>query len=599
MDEQPYVDMNQQETRDLADTLGMIANQSREMVSGFLREHYGIDYGLQIDPLNIGGAFFDLTTRLMTGPAVLMQAQMSLWRNYMDLWQSTTRRMMGEDMPAAIAPEPHDHRFDHQAWEDNQLFDYIKQSYLLTARWLHSTAHNLQGENRQETEVLDFFTRQFVDAMAPSNFLFTNPEVQRATIESSGQNLLKGLEHLLHNLSLRGGRLEDSMADDTAFVLGQNLACTPGKVIFENELMQLLQYSPTTETVAKRPVLVVPPWMNKYYVLDLRQENSFIRWMVDQGLTVFCISWVNPDERLAQKTFENYMIEGPVAALGAIRKICGKVAVNCVGYCLGGTLLSVAQAYLAAKKQPLIHSASFITTLTDFSDPGELAVFIDEEQVTLLEKEMARDGGSDGTGMIATLRPLRANDLIWSFVVDNYLLGKEPFPVDLHYWNEDATRVPAVMHAFYLRRMYLENLLSQPGGITLDAVPIDLARIETPIFMVAAKEDHLVPWRAAYNATELFKGPVHFVLTAGGHVSGVLNPPDRAKYPYWTNSRTARHPETWFRNAKKHDGSWWDDWAGWLRNHRGREVPAREPGSGPLKASGDAPGSYVAVKLKS
>lgn len=598
MDEQPYADGTSEETQDLASSLGMIAEQSRDMVTDFLKDNYGIDYASQVDPLNIGGAFLELTTRMMTNPAIMVQAQMSLWKSYMDLWQSTTRRMMGQEVEPVAEPDHHDRRFRHEAWEDNQLFDYIKQSYLLSARWLRSTVQSLHGQDEHEAEKIDFFTRQFVDALAPSNFLFTNPEVLEATVESGGQNLLKGLEHLLEDLRRGGGQLKISMSDDEAFALGENVAITPGKVIYQNDLMQLIQYSPATEKVAKRPVLIIPPWINKYYILDLRPENSFIKWMVDQGLTVFCISWVNPDESLAQKTFEDYMLEGPLAAIEVIRKATGEKDINAIGYCLGGTLLSVTLAYLAEKKKSLIHSATFIATLTDFSEPGELGVFIDEEQVSLLEEKMNEQGYLDGKEMAATFNLLRANDLIWSFVVNNYLLGKEPFPFDLLYWNEDATRMPAAMHSFYLRKMYLENLLAVPGGITLGGVAIDLAKIETPVFMVSAKEDHIAPWRSTYLAVDLFNGPIHFVLTAAGHVAGVVNPPVDSRYAYWTNSRRAKHPETWYKNAKKHDGSWWLDWARWLHKHHGGDVPAREPGSGKVKAIEDAPGSYVRATLQ-
>lgn len=598
MVEQPSGTSTPEETQDLAATLGQIAEQSSEMVSDFLKDNYGIDYATQIDPLNIGGAFLELTTRLMTNPAILVQAQMSLWKSHMDLWQSTTRRMMGQEVEPTIAPDHHDRRFKDEAWQDNELFDYIKQSYLLSARWLRSTVQTLHGKDEHEAEKIDFFTRQFVDALAPSNFLVTNPEVLRATMESGGQNLLKGLEHLLHDLRRGGGQLKISMTDDEAFALGGNVAITPGKVVFQNDLMQLIQYSPATEKVAARPVLIVPPWINKYYILDLRPDNSFIRWMVDQGQTVFCISWVNPDETLAQKSFEDYMFEGPLAAIDIIQKATGQKDVNAIGYCLGGTLLSVTLAYLAAKKKPLVNSATFIATLTDFSEPGELGVFIDEEQVALLEEKMAEQGYLDGKEMAATFNLLRANDLIWSFVVNNYLLGKEPFPFDLLYWNEDATRMPAAMHSFYLRKMYLENLLAVPGGVTLGGVPIDLAKIETPVYMVSAKEDHIAPWRSTYLAVDLFNGPVHFVLTAAGHVAGVVNPPETSKYAYWTNSRRAKHPETWYKNAKKHEGSWWSDWARWLHKHQGKDVPARNPGDGKVKAIEDAPGSYVKVSAK-
>lgn len=597
MVEQPSDTDAPEETQDLADTLATIAEQSGEMVNDFLKENYGIDYASQVDPLNIAGAFLELTTRLMTNPALLVQAQMSFWKSHMDLWHSTTQRMLGHEVEPTVEPERHDRRFRHEAWEDYELFDYIKQSYLLSARWLRSTVQSLHGKDEHEAEKIDFYTRQFVDALAPSNFLLTNPEVLQATMESGGQNLLKGLDHLLHDLQRGGGQLKISMTDDEAFALGENVAITPGKVVFQNDLMQLIQYSPTTEKVAERPLLIIPPWINKYYILDLRPENSFIKWLVDHGQTVFCISWVNPDETLAQKTFEDYMFEGPLAAIELIRKATGRPDVNAIGYCLGGTLLSVTLAYLSAKKKPLIHAATFIATLTDFSEPGELGVFIDEEQVALLEERMAEKGYLDGKEMAATFNLLRANDLIWSFVVNNYLLGKDPFPFDLLYWNEDATRMPAAMHSFYLRKMYLENLLALPGGIELGGVPIDLARIEVPVYMVSAREDHIAPWRSTYLAIDLFNGPIRFVLTAAGHIAGIVNPPKKSKYAYWTNSRRAKHPDVWYKNAKKHDGSWWTDWKRWLHKHQGKEVAAREPGTGKIKALEDAPGSYVKVSV--
>ena len=371
MVEQPSDTDAPEETQDLADTLATIAEQSGEMVNDFLKENYGIDYASQVDPLNIAGAFLELTTRLMTNPALLVQAQMSFWKSHMDLWHSTTQRMLGHEVEPTVEPERHDRRFRHEAWEDYELFDYIKQSYLLSARWLRSTVQSLHGKDEHEAEKIDFYTRQFVDALAPSNFLLTNPEVLQATMESGGQNLLKGLDHLLHDLQRGGGQLKISMTDDEAFALGENVAITPGKVVFQNDLMQLIQYSPTTEKVAERPLLIIPPWINKYYILDLRPENSFIKWLVDHGQTVFCISWVNPDETLAQKTFEDYMFEGPLAAIELIRKATGRPDVNAIGYCLGGTLLSVTLAYLAAKKKPLIHAATFIATLTDFSANSE------------------------------------------------------------------------------------------------------------------------------------------------------------------------------------------------------------------------------------
>jgi len=438
----------------------------------------------------------------------------------MKLWQRTTERLFDPTSASDQRPATTDRRFQHPAWTENILFNYIKQSYLISAEAILSAVSRVNDLNPKIAHKVDFYTRQFVDAMSPSNFLATNPEVLQTTIETGGENLFRGLTNLLDDLERGRGQLAVTMTDLKAFRLGENVAATPGKVIFQNELMQLIQYAPSTPEVKRRPLLIVPPWINKFYVLDLRPKNSFIRWAVGQGHTVFVISWVNPDRRLAHKRFEDYMLEGPLAALTAIEAAAGEREVNAIGYCLGGTLLAATLAYLAAQNDDRIRSATYLGTLVDFTDVGDMAVFIDEEQLAVLEKRMRRRGYLEGRDMALAFNMLRANDLIWSFVISNYLLGKQPIPFDLLYWNADSTRMPATMHSFYLHNMYHENRLAIPGGISLAGVPIDLKWIETPTFILSTREDHIAPWQSTYAATQLYQGPVKFVLADSGHIAG-------------------------------------------------------------------------------
>jgi polyhydroxyalkanoate synthase subunit PhaC len=601
-DQQP-ADMKLPDPVELSHAMARIAEQSQRLVADFLQRQASgervepVSPGMS-DPLNIGRAFLEMTTRMMTNPAKLVEAQVNLWHDYMQLWQSTAQRLAGNVGEPVIAPTPEDRRFSDSAWQENQLFDFIKQSYLLSARWLQSTVRSVEGLDPKTAKKVDFYTRQFVDAMAPSNFVLTNPEVLRKTLETGGENLVKGLENLLEDLDRGKGQLQIKMTDSTAFEVGRNVAITPGKVVFQNDLMQLLQYDPSTPEVAKRPVLIIPPWINKYYILDLREKNSFIRWAVGEGLTVFVISWVNPEERLARKTFDDYMVEGPLAAIDAIEQATGQPQVNAVGYCLGGTLLACTLAYMAAKKMDRVASGTFLTTLVDFTEPGELGVFIDEEQLKSLESRMKEKGYLDGSAMATTFNMLRANDLIWSFVVNNYLLGKEPFPFDLLYWNADSTRMPAAMHSYYLRKMYQENLLSKPGGISLKKTPIDLGKIKIPSFILSTKEDHIAPWKSTYAAVRLFQGPMKFVLAASGHVAGVVNPPASGKYHHWINDKSPSDPDLWLNTARAEPGSWWPSWSRWLEQFADGKVPARWPGEGRLKPIEDAPGSYVKVRAQ-
>jgi polyhydroxyalkanoate synthase len=574
-------------------TMAEVAERGQRIVLDFLKRQ--TTETTNPDPLNIGSAFLEMTTRLMANPARLVQAQLGFWHDYLTLWQNTARRMMGDKPAPVIAEDEKDRRFKDDAWRENEIFDFIRQSYLLSARYLRSVVQGVEGLDPKTAQKVDFYTRQFVDAMSPTNFLLTNPEVLRRTVETGGENLLRGLSNLLADLERGRGRLRIRMTDDSQFKIGENIAVTPGKVVFQNDLMQLIQYNPATEQVLKRPLLIIPPWINKYYILDLRPKNSFVRWAVEQGHTVFVISWVNPDERHAEKGFDDYMLEGPYAALDAIARATGEEAVNAMGYCLGGTLLACTLAHMAAKRDTRVKSATFLTTMVDFEEAGELGVFIDEVQLAALEEKMQKRGYLEGRDMATTFNMLRANDLIWSFVVNNYLLGQDPFPFDLLYWNDDSTRMPAKMHSFYLRRMYQQNDLVKPGAIELAGVKIDLRRIRVPAYILATREDHIAPWKSVYRATQIYKGPVRFVLAASGHIAGVVNPPDAGKYSYWVNDELPPDPEAWFKGATELAGSWWPDWHRWVTALDKTMVPARIPGDGALPVIEDAPGSYVKV----
>ncbi|MBX9698075.1 MAG: class I poly(R)-hydroxyalkanoic acid synthase [Acetobacteraceae bacterium] len=580
-------------------TMSEVAERGQRIVADFLKRQGDAKSsgGNPLDPLNIGGAFMEMTTRLMSDPSRLVQAQLGFWQDYLTLWQNTARRMLGEQAAPVINEDPRDRRFKDDAWRENEVFDFIRQSYLLSARFFQNVVSGTEGLDAKTAQKVDFYTRQFVDAMSPSNFLMTNPEVLRKTAETGGENLLKGLSHLLADLERGKGQLRIRMTDDSKFKVGENIAVTPGKVVYQNDLMQLIQYTPTTETVLKRPLVIFPPWINKFYILDLRPRNSFVRWAVEQGHTVFVVSWVNPDARLAEKGFDDYMQEGVHAALDAIEKATGEKEVNAIGYCLGGTLLATTLAYMAARKDKRVRTATFFVTMTDFEEAGELGVFIDEEQLRSLEERMQKRGFLEGAEMATTFNMLRANDLIWSFVVNNYLLGQEPFPFDLLYWNDDSTRMPARMHSFYLRRMYQQNDLVKPGAIELLGEKIDLRKIKVPSYFISTREDHIAPWKSTYRATQVLTGPVRFVLAASGHIAGVVNAPESGKYSHWINESLPADPEEWFKGATELAGSWWPDWNRWITGHAGGadRVPARIPGSGKLPALEDAPGSYVKV----
>jgi len=583
---------------DLARVYADIAQQSSKLVANYLQQGGGSLPSVIDDELGIAQAFYQAWGKLLADPYRLAQGQLQAWQDYWSLWHHSMLRMMGQEVAPVAQASKGDRRFRHGDWEENFLYDYIKQSYLITAKHMHHAMVGVDGLDDQVARKVDFYTRQYIDALAPSNFVLTNPEVMRETMASGGQNLVRGLKNLLEDLTRGKGRqLKVSMTDEKAFKLGENIAVTPGKVVYQNGLMQLIQYEPATAKVHRRPLLIVPPWINKYYVLDLRTHNSFVRWAVEQGHTVFMISWVNPDAQYAEKTYEDYLNEGPLAALDAMERATGEKEFNLIGFCLGGTLVATTLGYLAAARDKRVKSATFFATLIDFKSPGELEVFIDELQVKALEKKMEERGYLEGSEMATTFNMLRANDLIWSFVVNNYLLGRDPFPFDLLYWNSDSTRMPAAMHSFYLRNMYIENRLAQPGGITLNDQPIDLRNVGIPIYFISTVEDHIAPWHATYAGARLFSGPVRFVLGGSGHIAGIINPPSANKYCLWINEKFPDDPEQWMAGATQHPGSWWTDWGKWIAGMAGERVPARIPGKGTLKIIEDAPGSYVRVRV--
>jgi polyhydroxyalkanoate synthase subunit PhaC len=531
----------------------------------------------------------------LADPSRAVQLQATLGKAYLDLWAANARRMAGETTDPLVQPDPRDRRFVDPEWSTNPFFDFLKQAYLLTSRWadhLVEDAEELDERTRQKAE---FYVKQIANALSPSNFVLTNPELLRETLSSNGENLVRGMQMLAEDIEAGGGELKIRQSDASKFEIGRNLAVTPGKVIFQNELIQLIQYEPVTKKVLKRPLLIVPPWINKFYILDLNPQKSFIKWCVAQGLTVFVISWVNPDARLAKKGFDDYMREGPLAALDAIKQATGENKVNAVGYCVGGTLLAVTLAYMAAKRDTRVASATLFATQVDFTHAGDLKIFVDEDQVQMVERRMAEVGYLEGKRMATAFNMLRSHDLIWPYVVNNYLRGKQPMPFDLLYWNSDATRMPAANHSFYLRNCYLDNKLAK-AEMVIGGEVLDLSRVTIPIYNLATREDHIAPAKSVFVGSALFGGRVRFVVAGSGHIAGVVNPPAPAKYQYWTGGKPNGDLDQWLANAEEHPGSWWPDWIAWLKKMDSAEVEARPPGGGKLKPIEDAPGSYVRVK---
>ncbi len=533
----------------------------------------------------------EIARQWVSEPSKFATAQSELFQSYADLWGRSFRRFFGEEVEPVVVPEPGDNRFKDPDWSNGQFFDFWKQSYLITSRWAEDLTRNTEGVDEKTRKRALFYLNQMSAALSPSNFAFTNPEVVRATLATNAENLVQGMTHFVNDLQQSKDLLRISQTDLSAFEIGRNLAITPGKIVFQNDLLQLIQYTPTTGEVYERPLLVVPPWINKYYILDLVPEKSFVKWAVDQGFTVFLISWVNPDARLAQKTFEDYMREGILVAIDAVIRQTGSPTINALGYCVGGTLLASTLAYMAAKGDNRVTSASFLAAQVDFSEAGDLLIFIDDAQLKGLEEMMAEQGYLDGSRMAAVFNMLRPRDLIWPYVINNYLLGKKPFPFDLLFWNADSTRLPAANHAFYLREFYHLNRLSK-GEMQFGDVRLDLGKVTIPIYELFTKEDHIAPASSVFRGSKLFGGPVRYAMAGSGHIAGVVNPPAKKKYQYWSGAPASSLQE-WMATATDTAGSWWPDWATWLAAYSGEKVPARDPSTGPLKPIEDAPGSYV------
>jgi polyhydroxyalkanoate synthase len=548
-------------------------------------------YSLAAEAGEAAKSLGEIARHWVAEPGRFVAAQGELFRSYADLWDRSVRRFLGERVEPVVEPEPGDNRFKDPDWSESQVFDFWKQAYLITSRWAEEVTRETQGVDEKTRQRALFYLNQMLAALSPSNFPLTNPEVLRATLATNAENLVQGMAHFVQDLEQSKDLLRISQTDLSAFEIGRNLAVTPGKVVFQNDLIQLIQYAPLTSEVYERPLLVVPPWINKYYILDLVPEKSFVKWAVEQGFTVFLVSWVNPDAALAQKTFEDYMHEGILAGVDAVIHQTGSPEINVLGYCVGGTLLASALAYMAAKGDRRVASASFLAAQVDFSEAGDLLVFIDDSQLKALEEMMAEQGYLDGSRMAAVFNMLRPRDLIWPYVINNYLLGKKPFPFDLLFWNADSTRLPAANHAFYLREFYHLNRLAK-GEMQLGGVRLDVSKVKIPIYELFTKEDHIAPALSVFRGSKLFGGPVRLTMAGSGHIAGVVNPPAKKKYQFWSGPPLPTLKE-WMAKAAETAGSWWPDWTTWLAAYSGPKVAPRDPALGPLRPIEDAPGSYV------
>jgi len=568
--------------------------QVEEIMAGFSKAHEG----MQLDPYNLKQAYSDWMEAVTKSPEKLVETNMAFWQKSMELTQQAMQSFMSGQPAAKLFETPKsDRRFSHEDWENKPAFDVIKQTYLLVSDWTRKVVASAEGLDEHTAERVKFFTERSLDAMSPTNFALTNPAVLEKIRNTKGANLVHGLKNMLEDLEAGNGQLRIRMTDTKAFKLGENVAITPGKVLFQNKMFQLIQYTPSTETVLKRPLLIVPPWINKFYILDLQPKNSMLKWLVDQGHTVYVMSWVNPDETYVDTGFEDY-IHAVINAMDAVQYDSGESELNMIGYCIGGTLLSSTLAYLKHQGDTRVKSATFFTTMLDFSEPGELGVFIDEAQISTLETQMQEQGYMDGSTMSGAFNLLRANDLIWSFYVNNYLLGNDPRPFDLLYWNSDSTRMPVKMHSWYLRNLYKDNKLCQPKALSVDGVELDLGTIDVPACFISTIEDHIAPWKSTYAGARLFGGDVRFILGGSGHIAGIVNPPAANKYNYRVSNELPESADTWLANTQANAGSWWPEWDSWVRALANNEqVDARQPGAGKLAAVENAPGTYVKCRL--
>jgi polyhydroxyalkanoate synthase len=579
-------------SRNLADAM----TRANDIFStAFYDQSKGSNESWRADPFDVQGATNAVWANLAARPETLRDAHAGLWKSYADIWERHALKMMMGQAMENLAPN-RDKRFRDPEWTANPAFSLMRETYLATASFISSLVERTEGVDEETKRKAGFFIKQAVDAASPSNFMMSNPAVLRAMIESQGQSIVKGVENFAADLKRGGGMLAITQTDMNAFTLGENIATTPGKVVYRNHLIEIIQYTPTTETTFDVPLLIFPPWINKFYIMDLQPKNSMIRWLLAQGHTVFLASWVNPDATMVEKTFEDYMRDGVFAGVQAVQDACGATKMNTVGYCIGGTLLAACLGYMAQIGDDRIASATFFASQQDFELSGDLRIFADDPGLRYLEDRITQKGGFlDAQAMADTFNSLRANDLVWNYVVDNYYMGRSPPPFDLLYWNADQTRMPKALHLFYLRAFYHDNLMAK-GELTLLGQPIDLGRVETPIYMQSSKEDHIAPYASVYRGAKLFGGDVTFMMAGSGHIAGVINHPDANKYQHWLNSALPDTVEEWIDGAIEHPGSWWPNWHAWLAKRSGKQVKARMPGDGKLKVLCDAPGEYVKVR---
>jgi polyhydroxyalkanoate synthase len=578
------------------------ANQFNHLVKDALTRHLG-GTPEEFPPIfNTETMLDNLSKGANVDSNKLLKDHMNFMEQHMALWQSATKTMAGEKTEPVIQEERGDRRFKDKEWQENPVYNYLKQSYLLNAKMLQNLVDSFEFEDSRTAERIRFYTRQYINSVSPTNYVLTNPEVCRQIIETEGQNLAKGMENYIRDLEkspMEAFRI--TQTDENAFTLGENLANTPGKVIFRNDLIELIQYTPTTEQVNKTPLLIVPPFINKYYILDLNEQQSLVRWLVSQGQTVFIISWVNPDESLAEKTFDDYIVDGTIKSLDVIQAITGEDKINVTGYCVGGTLLAITQGYLKGIDDQRINSLTFFTTLLDFAEAGEITIYLGDDTVPLLKENARNKGVFDGRILSLSFSMLRENNLFWSYFINNYLKGQDPAPFDILYWNSDPTNMTPETFCDYVQACYLDNRIAKPGGVQVNDVPVDLKQIDTPTYFLATISDHIVPWQSAYLGTQILQGPKRFVLAGSGHIAGVINSVESGKYPHWINDSEPL-PETaeqWFEGAIEHAGSWWPDWLNWLNTQSTAEqIDALQPGQHPdYPAIEEAPGSYVRVRL--
>lgn len=576
--------------QELTDLLQDIAQKGLHLLSNFKEHPTQLPLFLE-KSFEISADLQSISAVLMKNPEKLWQMIIAYWKDAIGLLQDQLNHWLeGKSMPIT------DKRFSSEEWVNNPFFNLLSQQYLLANEHINALFENIDYGDQKLSRRLRFFTRQYLEALSPDNFIHSNPQLLAETIQSHGKNLLKGLHNFLSDIDAGSARLIMKMTDNEAFEVGRNIAITPGKVIYRNELMELIQYTPQTSKVYTTPLLIIPPWINKYYILDLSPENSLIRWLVSQGISVFVVSWVNPDVTHINKGLFEYMQEGPLTAIEIIKKQLKVRQVNTLGFCIGGTLLAILLAYLKACGHNYVKSATFLASLIDFSDPGDISVFIDENQISRLEEKMFAKGYLEGHFMANAFNSLRASDLIWSFFIKNYLRGKAPVPFDILYWNADSTNMPAKMHSQYLRWMYLHNDLIKPGKIHLNHIPIDVNKIDIPTFFVSTIKDHIAPWKTTYLGFAAMAGEKRFLLGGSGHIAGIISPPTNNKYGFYRNLAHESDAETWFANAQHISSSWWPEWLTWLQTHSGKLIPAKKLASLPYKAIMKAPGSYVLMK---